>query len=138
VKSSLISVPIYIGQEKKPLLSFKPEPSRYILTRSQGPNRPRRTHDITNDGVYYLAKAIKAYESLSALLILYPVDENEIPDWFESNVIDLLEPIVEKLDFDLSRMPQITSVPYEAKDGASGKKRALRAWMESMQFYGVM
>lgn len=90
-------------------------------------------HDITNDGVYYLAKAIKECGSLSELLILYPVDDNEIPDWFESNVVDLLETAVERLDFDVAHMPQITPIPYEAKDCASGKKRAIREWMQSMQ-----
>jgi hypothetical protein len=99
-----------------------------------GPNRSTRTYDITNNGVSYLAQAIKRYRSLEELVILYPVEgNNQIPSWFENNVVNLLEEALERLDFDLKNIPQITCLPYQAKDRGSGRRGVIRDWMESMQ-----
>jgi len=89
----------------------------------------RTTHDITNDGVSYLAQAIKRYRSLEELIILYPAGEdNEIPSWFENSVIELLEEAVERLGFDPNDMPNITCWPYQASDRGAGRRRAIREW----------
>jgi hypothetical protein len=89
----------------------------------------RTTHDITNDGVSYLAQAIKRYRTLEELVILYPTGEdNEIPSWFENSVIELLEEAVGRLGFDPNDMPNITCWPYQASDREAGRRKAIREW----------
>lgn len=89
----------------------------------------RTTHDITNDGVSYIAQAIKRYRTLEELVILYPAGEdNEIPSWFENSVIELLEEAVESLGFDPNDMPNVTCWPYQGSDRGAGRRKAIRDW----------
>lgn len=89
----------------------------------------RTTHDITNNGISYLAQAIERYRSLEEVIILYPTrEDNEIPSWFENSVIELLEKAVERIGFDPNDMPSITCWPYQASDREAGRRRAIREW----------
>jgi hypothetical protein len=57
------------------------------ISASQG---NRRIHDITNDGVRYLAQAIRKYNCLQELFVLYPiVDDDKVPQWFETRYVTL-------------------------------------------------
>jgi len=83
-------------------------------------------HDITNDGLFVIAEVIMGCKSLAEVLVLYPVNKDqEVPDWFERNTLDLLENQLQ----DAEEMPLITVLPYEAENARAGKCKALRDWM---------
>jgi len=109
-------------------LAIDPTSPLNTNTGISGPTR-RTTHDITNDGVSYLAQAIKRYRTLEEVVILYPAGEdNEIPSWVENSVIELLEEAVERLGFDPNDMPNITCWPYQGSDRGAGRRKAIREW----------
>lgn len=105
-----------------------------ISTRSRS---RRTTHDIPNRGISCLARAIKYFRSLQELFVLYPVsDGDEVPEWFVSNLHDLLETEAQDMGLEPRELPLITCLPYDSQKEGVGRGRALREWIE-FAGYGV-
>lgn len=99
-----------------------------ISTRSRS---HRTTNDITNEGVSSLARAIKCFQSLQELFVLYPVSHgDEVPEWFVSNLHDLLEGEAQNLELEPHDFPIITCLSYDFHKEKVGRSEAVREWIE--------